>query len=148
MKYKPDTKPQQIRRRAGPGTLLKRLFGLHEQSRRRAFMGDDPIYLSRVRQLPCLYCGVDGFTEACHVRMQSGAFNKHGGMGKKPEDKWALPICSEHHRRQHAHPYGEAGFWIEVGINPLLVASRLYDARGDLVRMRAIAVQAIAERES
>ena len=91
---KPKRKPQQIRRPAGPGTLLKRLFGLHEQTRKRAVMGDDQIYLARIRQLPCLDCGVDGFTEAAHVRMQSGAFNKHGGMGKKPEDRWALPLCS------------------------------------------------------
>ncbi len=141
------TKPQQIRRSAPPGSLLKRLFGLHDQARKRVVAGDDPVYLARVRQMPCLHCGVDGFTEAAHVRMQSGAHNKHGGISKKPEDKWAVPLCSEHHRRQHAHAYGETGFWIEVGVNPILVATLLYGARGDLNRMRAVIIKAIAERE-
>jgi hypothetical protein len=143
---KSNPKPQQIRRAAPRGSLLKRLF---EHARERGISGDDPlVYLSRIRQLPCLYCGVDGFTQACHVRMQSGAHNKHGGMGKKPENKWALPLCQEHHDYQHRHPYGEEGFWIEVGINPLLTATRLYEARSDMVRMRAVVIQAIAERGS
>lgn len=40
------------------------------------------------------------------------------------------------HREQHR--IGERAFWSIVGINPLLLAERLYAARGDLVKMRSI----------
>lgn len=49
-------------------------------------------------------------------------------------------------RAQHSR--GERMFWAELGINPLLVAQRLYAQRGDLVAMRAVILVAIAERKS
>lgn len=41
--------------------------------------------------------------EAAHVRIGSGA-----GMGQKPDDWRAVPLCSWHHRAQHQ---GERTFW-------------------------------------
>jgi hypothetical protein len=63
-------------------------------------------------------------------------------MGAKPHDKWALPLCRDCHREQHR--IGERAFWSIVGINPLLLAERLYAARGDLARMRDIVFAARA----
>ena len=86
--------------------------------------------------------------EAAHVRLTSAAFHKRGGMGKKPSDRWAAPLCGSCHRedRNALHRVGEYLFWLDLGINPLLICTRLYAARGDLVRMRAIILVAIAER--
>lgn len=49
-------------------------------------------------------------SQAAHVRMG------HGGMGLKPSDDRCLPLCIEHHRRQHA--MGEAPFWTRAGLDP------------------------------
>ncbi len=37
-------------------------------------------------------------------------------------------------------------FWAELGINPLIVCEQLYAQRGDLVAMRAVIFNAIAQR--
>lgn len=42
--------------------------------------------------------------EAAHVRLGSGA-----GMGEKPSDWRAVPLCKEHHQLQHTQ--GERTFW-------------------------------------
>ncbi|KGT75841.1 hypothetical protein MA20_32145 [Bradyrhizobium japonicum] len=100
-----------------------------------------------MRQLPCLKCGVEG-CEPAHVRFASAAFGKSSGMQKKPNDAHAVPLCAGRHRldRDAQHNRGERLFWAELGINPLLVAQRLYGQRGDLVAMRAVVLVAIAER--
>lgn len=69
-------------------------------------------------------------------------------MGKKPEDKWALPLCGEDHRvaRHAQHNQNEQAFWDGLGIHPLITATRLYAQAGDLVAMRAVVFVAIAER--
>lgn len=35
-----------------------------------------------------------------------------GGTGIKPSDRWTIPGCAKHHRRQH--DVGEAAFEIET----------------------------------
>lgn len=35
-------------------------------------------------------------------------------------DKWALPLCSRHHREQHS--MSESEFWASHGINPFALA--------------------------
>lgn len=42
--------------------------------------------------------------EAAHVRFGSGA-----GMGQKPCDFFAVPLCRDHHAQQHT--VGEGTFW-------------------------------------
>jgi hypothetical protein len=127
--------PQRLTPPAQPGALLKRAFGIAQRIKLKVIGDSDPVYLAMVRQLPCLGCN-DEPSEAAHVRVQSGAHNKHGGMGKKPHDKFALPLCPDCHREQHR--IGERAFWSIVGIHPLFVCTRLYAARGDLVTMRSI----------
>jgi hypothetical protein len=131
---------------ANPGELLKR-------SERNALPADQPndgqVYLKLVRQLPCLCCGLEDCSEAAHVRMNSGLFNKRQAMAKKPDQKWVLPLCSGCHWRDpnSLHKTSEHLFWpARVGLNPLLICERLYAKRGDIVAMRAVVIQAIAER--
>jgi hypothetical protein len=142
--------PQRLSNKASPGTLLKRAHDLAQRRKLREVTGRDPVYLSLVRQCPCLKCGLDGFSEAAHVRMNSGAHGKHNGLGKKAADRFALPLCAGCHRQDNdsQHRIGENEFWHRVGLNPLLVCEKLYAKRSDVIAMRAAIFTAIAERES
>jgi hypothetical protein len=133
--------PQRLTPPAQPGALLKRAFGIAQRIKLKVVGDSDPVYLAMVRQMPCLGCN-DSPCEAAHVRMQSGAYNKHGGMAMKPSDRHSLPLCSDCHREQHR--IGERAFWSMVGIHPLFVCQRLYAARGDLTTMRDVVFKARA----
>lgn len=139
-----QTKPQHIALPSIPGTLFKRLQGTFQRLRIKETTERDPVYLSRIRECPCLHCGLEPSGEAAHVRRQSGIHNKRGGMSKKPADRWALPLCHEHHMLQHR--IGELRFWYDLRIDPLLVCEELYRQRDDPVAMRAVVLSAIAKR--
>jgi hypothetical protein len=142
--------PQRVAPPAPPGSRLKRPLAIGKRLALREATERDPVYLALVRQCPCLHCGLDPCGEAVHVRMASGAHGKASGMGKTPADKWALPLCGEHHREANdaQHKIGERAYWNGVGINPVLFCHGLYAKRGDQVAMRAVCLVAIAERES
>ena len=135
--------PQRFAISLRPGVLLKRIVATRNTIRRQEAGDRDPDYLARIRQCPCLYCSVEPAGQAAHVRRQSGVHNKRGGMGKKPADKWALPLCFEHHMLQHR--LGELQFWHDAGIDPLRVCVELYQRRTDFVAMRALALGFIAD---
>lgn len=144
-------RPRRISPPAPIGSMLK---GAFPASNGRALKaeprgGDDPDYLAKVRECPCLYCGQDPCGEAAHVRFASAAFGKASGLGKKPDDRWALPLCPEEHRNaRHAqHNQNEEAFWAALGINPLIVCEQLYRQRGDMVAMRAVVIHAIMTRD-
>jgi hypothetical protein len=136
-----------------PGSLLKQ-FSTMPRSRARALGKHGRVHneshLSLVRQCPCLKCGMEDMSEAAHVRMNSAAFGKRTGAGEKPDDLYALPLCAGCHRLDpdSQHKIGEAEFWRRLGINPLLVCRYLAAATGDLVKMRAVVLTAIAGRAS
>lgn len=141
------TLPQRLANNAQLGELAKRLDGI--VSIRKAEGSDDDLtYSALIRQLPCLRCGLEEFTEAAHVRFASGAHGKASGTGKKPQARWLVPLCGACHRvdKDSQHNVGERAFWAAVSINPLLIAERLWAQRGDVVAMRAVIIQAIAER--
>jgi len=50
-------------------------------------------------------------------------------MAEKPSDKWALPLCSRCHRKQHE--IGEDLFWQAQLVNPWIVALTLHSISGD-----------------
>jgi hypothetical protein len=96
-------------------------------------------HLAFIRTLPCCVCSKGGPSEAAHVR--SGT---DGGIGMKPSDKWTVPLCHEHHRRQH--DIGELAFWSEQCVDPLGLATELWTNSGNDDRgHRAVArtVQAV-----
>lgn len=138
--------PKRIGHDAPPGSLLKR-FAVPAPRALKVEGERDADYLAMVRTLPCLKCGMEP-SEAAHVRFASAAFGKSSGLGKKPNDSATVPLCSGCHRldRDAQHNRGEREFWAALNINPLLVAEKLYAARGDLLAMKMIVVQAIAER--
>lgn len=137
-------RPQRILLPSAPGSLLKRYAA---PAPRAIETGKDSDYLAMVRQCPCLKCGMEP-SEAAHVRYACAAYGKASGLGKKPEDRWALCLCADCHRlaRDAQHNRSEQSFWHELGINPLAACVRLYAQRGDMVAMRAVVLVTIAER--
>lgn len=141
-------KPQRLKLHSPIGSLLK---GNNARiPRPRVIEGDrDEGYLKLIRQLPCLKCGVVPCGEAAHVRMGSGFHRKSSaGMGRKPPDSYALPLCRDCHLTDpdSLHKVGEALFWDRVGIIPFDARNKLYPLRGDFVAMEKMAMVIIAER--
>jgi hypothetical protein len=138
--------PRRIAPPVRPGTLLMRLVALGQMMRAKEFIAREPVYVARLRALPCLGgCGMSPAGEAHHVKISSGALGKRLAMGRQPADRWAVPLCPDCHRTNAdaLHRVGEALFWQLKGINPLLVCVRLYAAKADPDRMRSIIMAAL-----
>jgi hypothetical protein len=143
--------PQRLVIPFAPGSRLK---GLREKSDRlrkrfRPAEQQDPNYLKMIRAMPCVKCGMEPCGVSAHVRIASAAFAKASGMGRKPSDRFAIPLCAACHTgdRDSQHKLGERAFWWLLGINPLLLAEKLYAQRGDLVAMRAVVMYFIGHRK-
>jgi hypothetical protein len=89
--------------------------------------GKSPTHLDLIRQLPCLLSGRPA--EAAHIRYADA---KHGkaetGVGRKPDDRWTVPLCPELHRllKGCQHDSDERAWWQQFGVDPLDVAGRLW----------------------
>ena len=91
---------------------------------------EDKEHLRLIRLLPCLASGDAPAGEVAHVRFASAAFGKPiTGTGTRPDDKWTVPLCPRLHTMASdaQHRSGEEWWWEQRDINPLLVASRLYE---------------------
>ncbi|MFC7378217.1 hypothetical protein [Brevundimonas sp. GCM10030266] len=92
----------------------------------------DTGYLAFLRRQPCACgCGAPAPSDAAHLRMASPERGKlPTGMQVKPSDRFAVPLRRACHERQHS--MSEARFWSERGIDPFVVADRLYaEYRGE-----------------
>jgi hypothetical protein len=70
-----------------------------------------PGHLAWIREHGCCVPSCGGMPiEAAHVRTGTQA-----GVGIKPDDCWAISLCSDHHRMQHQ--IGERAFEIKHGID-------------------------------
>lgn len=85
-----------------------------------------------IRSLPCLTCGRTP-SECAHVRYSDARAAKlNPGFGSKPEDRWSVPLCSDCHRGlKGQHTRGEATWWMEQKIDPVVTASFLWGVSGD-----------------
>ena len=83
------------------------------------------LHLAFVRQLPCVACGKAAPSEAAHVRTATD-----GGVGVKPADRYAVPLCATCHAKQHR--IGELSFWSALRIDPLNVSLRLWTISADI----------------
>ena len=67
-------------------------------------------HLTHVRKHACVNCGSTANVQAAHVRMNSGA-----GIGQKPDDWRAVPLCGGSHLVEGCHTeqhrVGEPNFW-------------------------------------
>lgn len=94
-------------------------------------------HLDFIRSLPCVICGNNTATEAAHIRFADRrAAKRQTGMGEKPDDIWALPLCGEHHREQHS--MGEREFWKVHERDPIFIALALHCAAGDYAKAQQV----------
>lgn len=90
-------------------------------------------HLAYLHELPCVISGRRP-VEAAHIRIGSRADGKRPtGAAEKPDDKWAIPLAPDLHREQHAIG-DELAFWRSYGIDPFVLALRLWAATGDAAR--------------
>lgn len=75
-------------------------------------------HCTHIRQHACAACDSDGPIEVAHYRLGSGA-----GMGQKPHDYLATPLCKPCHSAQHT--MGEETFWREEGKEPHAIIDAL-----------------------
>jgi hypothetical protein len=54
----------------------------------------------------------------------------NSGFGTKPGDRYAVPLCTGCHAKQHR--IGELSFWSTLRIDPVNVALRLWTVSADL----------------
>jgi hypothetical protein len=89
-------------------------------------------HLDFVRSLQiCIACGREGPVHAAHVRLNNAEHGTFNTMGRKPDDKFALPACAQCHLVDQHSAEGEPEFWARLGIDPLDTALRLFAVTGD-----------------
>jgi hypothetical protein len=112
----------------------------------RAHLHSHPSHLADIRKLPCVNCGREPCGEAAHVRMKDIRYRKHNpGIGRKPNDKWVVPLCHECHMAQHAR--GERQWWVRVsGVDAVKLAHDLWKTRRELEPMRELVLMAFVSK--
>src|ERR1700683_3005351 len=79
----------------------------------------DRAHLEFVASQPCLLCGRQP-SDAHHLR-----FMQPRAMALRVSDEFAVPLCRAHHRTVHRHG-DEAAWWKSAGIDPAVMAQRLW----------------------
>jgi len=88
-----------------------------------------PPYLAWLHSLPCVVTGRND-VQAAHVSFAMPWYGHYGrAKGTKAPDRFALPLCSDEHARQHS--MNEIDFWDSVGINPHELANTLWGIFSD-----------------
>lgn len=87
----------------------------------------DEGYLAWLRTQRCACGCLQGPPcDAAHLRASSAQYDKAGGMGIRPDDRWALPLKHQHHMAQHYHG-DELGWWLAHGVaDPFALALEYY----------------------
>jgi len=88
----------------------------------------DEAHCKFIRGLPCIICGDNVSVECCHIRYSTPG-KPNAGVGAKPDDKFTLPLCGNHHRAQHAG--SERKFWQALELDPIKIALELYLVSGN-----------------
>lgn len=92
-------------------------------------------HLDFIKGLPCVACVARGAAQAgrgdpMHLRTGSLLHGKESTGGQeKPDDRWTLPGCRQHHELQHRMK--EMNFWGLYGVDPHLLALVLWGLSGD-----------------
>lgn len=100
--------------------------------------GDSADYLAKVRQLPCLLCKEirRGGINAHHVKLYG---EPDHGMGLKPEDKRAAPLCEEFHHVPGVHAHGcDEEYFMQHFIQIREYLKALWTEREDLDGMERV----------
>lgn len=88
----------------------------------------DPGFLRRLRQLPCIVPRCQCRSEAAHIGMTDYNRGVVESGHAKPHDFMCLPCCARHHRESNGaeHVVGTEVFWKRLGIDPFPLARQLY----------------------
>ena len=104
-------------------------------------MGMSAKHCTLIRQCPCAACLVEPAGTIHHLK--SGAAKDERGMAMRSTDKWGVPLCPKHHMQiEEAGSRNERQIFLGWGVDPHVLAKRLWDATGDLVRMIKIVKEA------
>lgn len=97
--------------------------------------GKDPVYLMKLRQLPCVVCGAPAPSQIHHLKATG-----ERGAGLRSSDKWGLPMCHDCHINgvERHGSKREISWFQHNGIDPLTLASSLWNSRHDLEAMGSI----------
>lgn len=87
-------------------------------------------HCGHIRQHACVVCDASAPIEVAHLRLGSGA-----GMGQKPHDWQATPLCKSCHAKQHL--IGEETFWREAERDPLAIIEALIRTSPDRRKIEA-----------
>jgi len=98
--------------------------------------GNSDAHLAALRRLPCIVClrnrTVRIAGEAHHLK--SGKAARERGTGQRASDRWAIPLCRDHHEdvtRNGNGPEAEDRWFNKHAIDQELLARRLWDASPD-----------------
>lgn len=92
----------------------------------------DKKHLAFIADLPCVICWQVP-VECAHVRM-AGEGKGYTAKGRKPSDRWVLPLCPSHHRTgpDAQHRMSERAWWEKHGKDPIALCKALYAVSGDV----------------
>ena len=97
-----------------PAGIDKSVLTLSEPKRHR-----NKEHLRFVARQPCLICARTP-SDPHHLR-----FAQQRALGRKVSDEFVVPLCRSHHRALH-RVGNEVAWWRAAGIDPLVVASKLW----------------------
>lgn len=107
----------------------------------------DKGHLEALAQCPCAVCGANPPSECAHVRVSDFDLQvEQAGMGAKPDDEIALPMCPDHHRLGDGaeHVVGTKAFWRKhATIKPLALARELYRLSPNVEAMSALILRGV-----
>ena len=90
-------------------------------------------HLVFLRMLSCAICGRVP-VEAAHLRAPCREVgHRQTGKSEKPDDRWCVGLCADHHREQHSGKFGsELSWWRAHGIeDPWRLCLALFGASGN-----------------
>ena len=92
-------------------------------------------HLELIRQLPCCVGQDHPGGEAHHLKISA-----ERGMGMRATDKWAVPICHDHHINgvERVGSKNELKWFQQRGVKPLDLAAGLWLVTGKLESMLAV----------
>lgn len=130
--------------RAGRIAIPPTAFSIERTKQRRPRV-ENKDHLGFIRSLPCMICGTHANVQAAHIRARSTLYRKRqAGTAEKPDDKWAVPLCAEHHLfgDDAQHDFNELIWWANHGIDPFGLALGLFGCQGDVEEAEGIIEQA------
>ena len=100
--------------------------------------GNDDKHLSAIRQCVCTVCNRVGGNDCHHLKDGTG----ERGAGMRSSDRWAVPLCREHHMELEREGSRNERRWFEKhGIDaPLDLAAALWSASPSVPAMMKILI--------